>query len=548
MRSTKPKKITVATKLLLLYFLLFVQLHVYSQATTNMQSGFVLMQQEDTISVERFSKKEGQLQSRLLYKNQYPVVYHADISKEQLFKKLEIKVLSPGAANGEKAKQAVSLVFKQNNIYTTTQENGTIKKDSVEVSSDAMAYHLQLPMLLLLEQIVKRAFFVQTRQASSTKQLKIPLYLMNTKGKVADARVSFPHADSVHLSIGDFSVRLQVNKSGEIMAGSTSEGQTIKRVAHLPQHALTTKAPDYSPPADAPYKAEEVRIKTKAGHTLAGTLTLPENSQHPLPLLITISGSSPQTRDHSSPYDGRYHLFRQIADTMGRSGIAVLRMDDRGVGQSTGDLSQATTAERAQDIRECLAYAKKHAAIDSNNIVLLGLSEGAIIAPMIARDNPQLSGMVLMAAPASTGKQVLRYQLRAQLSASAQEKEDSLQQLVNKKMQEVLKKAEKDPWLRYFLEYDPLKTASKVKQVPVLILQGTADKQVPPGDAQKLAKAFREAGNQEVAVITFQNFNHIFLHDPDGNPKKYQELDSFKVPRQVISPIVNWVLAVTGKK
>ncbi|MDH3596054.1 MAG: hypothetical protein OEM93_14525, partial [Rhodospirillales bacterium] len=93
----------------------------------------------------------------------------------------------------------------------------------------------------------------------------------------------------------------------------------------------------FAPLPGAPYLAEDIRIVAEAGHVLAGTLTLPTDVEPPLPAVVLISGSQAQNRDHVGtnrrPINA-YRPFRQIADALSRRGIAVLRMDDRGVGCS----------------------------------------------------------------------------------------------------------------------------------------------------------------------------------------------------------------------
>ena len=120
----------------------------------------------------------------------------------------------------------------------------------------------------------------------------------------------------------------------------------------------------YDPGPDAPYTAEEAFVSASDGAQLVGTLTLPTDVDPPFPAIILITGSSPQNRDMmGSRFEPAcfYRPFRQIADLLSRQGIAVLRMDDRGVGCSGGgQLAQATTADRADDIRAGLNYLRKH--------------------------------------------------------------------------------------------------------------------------------------------------------------------------------------------
>ena len=152
-----------------------------------------------------------------------------------------------------------------------------------------------------------------------------------------------------------------LNKERTELTGKfTQRGQelplTFKRGE--PAAAMPPKPkPDYSAPADAPYLAEDVVVQTPAGHTLAGTLTLPKGASRAKPVgaIVTVTGSGPQDRDENIGLQG-FRPFRQLADALARSGIAVLRMDDRGTGASGGTFKGSTSADFAEDIRAGLAY------------------------------------------------------------------------------------------------------------------------------------------------------------------------------------------------
>ena len=137
---------------------------------------------------------------------------------------------------------------------------------------------------------------------------------------------------------------------------------------------------DYSAPPGAPYEAIAVTVPSPAGHTLAGTLTLPKGASraHPVAAIVTITGSGPEDRDEALPGVDGYRPFRQFADSLGRRGIAVLRMDDRGYGESTGKHKGATSADFADDIRAGLAYLRTRPEIDAKRLGLLGHSEGGL--------------------------------------------------------------------------------------------------------------------------------------------------------------------------
>ena len=163
---------------------------------------------------------------------------------------------------------------------------------------------------------------------------------------------------------------------------------------------------DYSAAAGAPFTAQEVTVPAK-GFTLAGTLLVPKNSKPPFAAVITITGSGQQTRDEPLAMPGleKYRPMRQIAESLASSGIAVLRVDDRGVGGSGGrdQLANSTTSSFADDVRAEVAYLGVRSDIDPKRIALLGHSEGGIIAPMVALSDPQIAGIVLMAGSGKRG-------------------------------------------------------------------------------------------------------------------------------------------------
>jgi dipeptidyl aminopeptidase/acylaminoacyl peptidase len=143
-----------------------------------------------------------------------------------------------------------------------------------------------------------------------------------------------------------------------------------------------------------PYAEEEVRYENAAaGVALAGTLTKPpRGGPHPAALLIT--GSGPMDRDETV---AGHRLFLVLADYPTRRGIAVLRGDDRGVGESTGDFASAAADDFAADARAGFDFLLGRADIDADRIGLIGHSDGAVIAPMLAAASQDVAWAVLMA-------------------------------------------------------------------------------------------------------------------------------------------------------
>jgi dipeptidyl aminopeptidase/acylaminoacyl peptidase len=308
--------------------------------------------------------------------------------------------------------------------------------------------------------------------------------------------------------------------------------------------ATAAKKADYSAPLGAPYTAQDVTVPTPMGHTLAGTLTLPKGASRarPVPAVVTITGSGPEDRDESlGELLPGYRPFRQFADSLGRRGIAVLRMDDRGFGASTGKHATATSADFAEDIRAGLAYLRTRPEVDAKRLAILGHSEGGLIGPLVAAKEPTLRAMVLLAGPGRGGRQILQFQmenLARQDTALKGAKLDSALATIPKTIDSL---AKADPWMGFFLTYDPLPTARRVK-TPVLILNGGTDQQVTPDQVPVLAAAFKAAGNRDVTAHVFPDLNHLFIYDPDGSPLGYQRLVHPAVEQPVVGTAVDWLV------
>ena len=280
----------------------------------------------------------------------------------------------------------------------------------------------------------------------------------------------------------------------------------------------------YAPEEGAPYIAEAVTVWTQAGHLLVGTLTIPKQINQPVPGVILITGSSPQNRDHSPANYPEYRIFRQIADALSQRGIAVLRMDDRGCGCSGGGpFKSSTTVERADDIRAGITFLKDRVEINSDRIGLIGHSEGAIIAPMIAVTDSSIIAVVLMAGTATKGDVIADFQdgtgWRGYVEYGSE-------------------------WHKFFIEYDPLPTAEMLR-CSVLILHGDQDKNVPVEHANIIAEAISSGGNQDVTVEIFPGYNHAFINLEEANKKEKAGKplsEILKISPIVINVISDWIV------
>ena len=302
-------------------------------------------------------------------------------------------------------------------------------------------------------------------------------------------------------------------------------------------------ASDYSAPSDAPYTAVDVSVSTPMGHVLAGTLTIPKNAsrEHRVGAVVTITGSGPQDRDEYVGLEG-YRPFQQYADSLGRRGIAVLRMDDRGVGASKGTFKGATSADFGEDIRAGLAYLRTRPEIDPRRLAVLGHSEGALIAPIVAAKEPGLRAIVLLAGIARPGRGTLAAQLANLINHNTgltQTQKDSATLTIPARMD---KMAAADPWMDFFLKYDPSATARTLSKPAVLMLTGANDQQADPKQVPEWAAAFRQSGNRDVTAKVLPGLNHLFVVDADGFPLGYAKLPApVRVDSHAVGVIADWL-------
>jgi dienelactone hydrolase len=310
----------------------------------------------------------------------------------------------------------------------------------------------------------------------------------------------------------------------------------------------TATRSDYSAPPGAPYTAENVSVATPRGYRLAGTLTLPRGASrsHPVPAIVTITGTGPQDRDEYLGLQG-YRPFRQIADSLGRRGIAVLRMDDRGVGQSGGTFKGTTHQEFAEDTRAGLAYLRTRNEIDTTRLGLVGHSEGAIDAPIVAVEEPSLRALVLLAGNArplrGAAQSQLENMVRHDTKLTAAQRDSALAGVPHA-LDSI---AGVDRYMAGMMSYDPSITARKVKTPAILILTGEYDKQADRTQVPEWIAAFKASGNSDVSGHVVPNVDHLFVHDTNGYPGDYAKLPKpVHMESGVVGEVVDWLVQRLG--
>lgn len=508
-------------------------LGVLSAQSGARSASLLLLRGNDTIVVERIQRTDTNVVAQLIGRGMPRMMLVSTLGPGHLIGAIRFFVYGAGSPADAPPVQSGELRFDGDSVRMVIRQGANERPMVIATKPGA------LPVVnndfVLVEQAVRRARFLGVRR------LEVPLFVL-AGGVTLDGVVDLFAPDSARVTVARNETVVSVDAAGNVTGGYLP-GQNIRVVVveGAAAAAIAFGRPDYSAPTGAPYVVEEVTVAAPAGHTLAGSLTLPTARRGRLPAIITITGSGQQDRDESIPIVAGFRLFRQVADTLARHGIAALRLDDRGVGGSSGDIN-GTSADFADDIRGAVAYLRTRPEIDPARIALVGHSEGGMIAPMIAATDPRLAGIVLMAGPAQAGRQIIDYQLGRSVLADTSipaVRRDSATAAVRATFDSTMAKG---PWMRYFLGYDPLPTLRRVKQ-PVLILQGATDRQITAEQAPMIERALRAGGNRRVTTIVFPDRNHLFLHDPDGSPTGYANLRGGHVDAEVMGALVRWLVA-----
>lgn len=342
-----------------------------------------------------------------------------------------------------------------------------------------------------------------------------------------------------------------------------------------------------------PYKSEDVEYDNadKTVH-FGGTFTVPlpdsgvDYFRAPIyPTVLLITGSGKQDRDETI-FD--HKAFAIIADFLTRNGIAVLRVDDRDMGKTTGNFNTSTSADFANDVEAGLDYLKTRKDVDINFIGLLGHSEGGMIAPIVASRRPDVKFIVLLAGPGVKIIDLMEQQSKDVASNGLSKKEldafgviykqlattitnETNTEKAYEKAVEVFKVWQNEnskslvrnttavtdektlnafirkfvmqlstPWFRYFMKFDPADYLTKVK-CPVLALNGEKDVQVASRpNLSAIDSALKKANNPNFKTLEILNVNHLFQHCKKCTVDEYEKLEESFAP-EVLIIIRDWI-------
>ena len=348
------------------------------------------------------------------------------------------------------------------------------------------------------------------------------------------------------------------NPGGELVASVWAEATSGAFVRlSVPAQALEVARDDvasaasrmaaFSIPGD-----ESVRVPAN-GFNLAATVTKPRNGAAKLPAVVLIGGAAPADRDGTI---AGIPVLGQIASGLVDAGYLVVRYDKRGVGQSGGRAETATLADYADDARAVVTYLRKSRKdADPKRIAVLGHSEGAWVALLLAAAERDVAAVVSVAGASGTGGSLVLEQQRHLLEVlkvadDEKKAKAALQMRINDAatgkgtwdgVPGDLRAQADTPWFASYLAFDPAKVMKDVRQ-PMLIVQGALDRQVPAHHADALAELARARKRRtRVDVVTVAGVNHLLVPATTGEISEYSSLAKPLVSGEATTAVAEWL-------
>ena len=354
-------------------------------------------------------------------------------------------------------------------------------------------------------------------------------------------------------------------------------------IGYAQRKAMREHGPRFAQSAE-PEVTQEVSF-ANGEVTLAGTLTLPPSSgRHPAVFLV--SGSGPQDRDGATGAIPGYRPFAAIAKHLARNDIAVLRYDDRGVGESSGDYGAAAEADFVNDARAALEFLLARSDIDAKRVGIVGQSEGGMIAAIIAAADSRPAFVISLAGPAVKGDEFLLRQAEraaqaegmspAMVAEVVREQRRIFELVLEKNWKELesvvhaatlrrlyalpeekkaligdieafaAQKAAQSartfqhPRYQFILAHDTAEDWAKVK-VPVLAVFGELDVQCDAAqNAAGLRQALARGGNENFTVKVIPSANHLLVKAKTGSMREYATVPKDLAPG-LLEIITEWV-------
>jgi uncharacterized protein len=308
--------------------------------------------------------------------------------------------------------------------------------------------------------------------------------------------------------------------------------------------------------------SNNLEVTIPSVYPLAGTLTIPTDTNGPFPAVLIIAGSGKGDRDGNIK-KLPMNLYKDLADFLTEKGFVTLRYDKRGTYKSEGSFLEAGLSDLIDDAVQCVNFLKNHSQVDKEKIIVLGHSEGALIAPAVHKKS-NVSGLILLAGAAEASKDLLPRQNEMafkemneakglkgwlfrtlKVTEKARKQNEKIFQKVAETDQNILRvKGIKlnAKWLRETMEYNVLDYLEDVT-CPVLAITGEKDLQVPPDHAKKIAESVK--GEAEWHII--KDMNHMLRkykgkHTMLGLIKEYKTQIGEPMDKELLEKIEDWLM------
>ena len=343
-----------------------------------------------------------------------------------------------------------------------------------------------------------------------------------------------------------------VNMGESIMGTFKQHGQSFPLTI---KPGLLKRNRPQTPAMPYPYQTQEVSFNN-GDAILKGTLVIPENASRQTPVLLMVTGSGLQNRDEEI---FEHKPFAVIADALARAGIATLRYDDRGFGESTGDVVNCTTEDLKNDAFAGVQLLRSR----FDKVGVIGHSEGGTIALMLAAEK-KVDFIVSLAGMAVSGKETLLWQNRLALAAANIPSEtidvycNALDEVFDASISgtampsttqynlptslaqnlTVVTKQLQTPYMKQFLTLDSRPLLGNIT-CPVLALNGSKDTQVEPeSNLGALRSGLQKNAKNKLEAI--EGVNHLFQHCKTGMATEYGNIEETIAP-EVLEKMVCWL-------
>jgi pimeloyl-ACP methyl ester carboxylesterase len=310
-------------------------------------------------------------------------------------------------------------------------------------------------------------------------------------------------------------------------------------------------------------KSEQVNFSS-GDIQIAGTLTIPLDVKARLPaaLLITGSGRLDRNGNASEPDGFQFGIYKAIAEWLSSSGLAVLRYDKRGTGQSSGDFDTSGISELKEDAIAALGFLRSHTLLDSSRICLIGHSEGGIIASLVAETDSRLKAIALLATPSDSLDVILFRQFSSLLPMGTDGKERERLLAIRLRSLDILKNTKnwshpevedefkslpssRRKWFEEHFSTNPRDIVGNLK-LPIGIFHGEADHQVVASSAYTLAGVLNNTGRKDYFIKLFPSLDHLFMRSHGHGISEYAE-KSRTIDVDFLRSLTAWIEATFDK-